>query len=444
MSAYEFEGHEALVAALRAGTLGAPDHLHRRVLAGAPARRRRIAAMSARQRFFIALPVAASIAVFAAVVNGVFFTSSSHPTPFNAARHVATGGAAAGPYGPPGPTGANGATGANGLTGANGATGAKGPTGLAGATGAWHARDKRGAVGANGATGLTGPTGPTGAAGRTGPTFGPDHTFATGSSTKSLAHLEATLNAAAAAQSAVPQASFVIPKGRLIHADANIQVVVPDCSALTTATNKATAIVTKLGGYAQSVQYRASQHCSGSAYLILHVPLGKTETAITRLGGLGELVSQSVSTQDLQQTYRKQTTKLGQLQQRIAGYEQALASGTLTSSQRAETEFRLAQAKRELTGTQKNRIQTVKAGTTSAIRLLLTTKRDATAVVSGPHKTGRLGQMLHNMVVFLGVEGIIVLYILLIAGPILLVGGLIWWFTSGRRRRDEKELLASA
>src|SRR6476660_4292930 len=108
MSAFEFEGHEALIAALRAGTLGAPDDLHRRVLAGAPARRRRIATMSARERFFIALPVAASIAVFAAVINGVFFTSSSQPTAPNAARHVTSGSAAgfgpAGPYGPPGPT----------------------------------------------------------------------------------------------------------------------------------------------------------------------------------------------------------------------------------------------------------------------------------------------------------------------------------------------------
>ena len=33
MSAFEFEGHEALVAQLRAGTLDAPDHLQRRVLA---------------------------------------------------------------------------------------------------------------------------------------------------------------------------------------------------------------------------------------------------------------------------------------------------------------------------------------------------------------------------------------------------------------------------
>jgi hypothetical protein len=243
-------------------------------------------------------------------------------------------------------------------------------------------------------------------------------------------------------RAAATQGALIIPTGRLTHADANLQVVVPDsCGALTTATNKATAIVTHLGGYSQSVQYRASQKCAGSAYLVLHVPLGKTEAAITQLGGLGKLVSQSVSTQDLQQQYTKQTSQIGQLQRKIAVWEQELQSGTLSPGQRAETQFKLTQAKRALAGTRKARIHTVKAGTNADIQLLLTTKRDAAAIVR-PHKTGRLGQMLHNMVVFLGVEAIAVLYALLVAGPILLVGGLIWWFTAGRRRRDERQLLA--
>jgi hypothetical protein len=440
MSAFEFEGHETLIAALRAGTLDAPDHLHRRVLAGAPARRRRIAAMSARQRFFIALPAAASIAVVAAVVNGVFFTSSSHPTPFNAARVVAHGQSQRGPFGPPGQTGALGATGAKGATGAQGPTGAQGQIvhGLA----PLHKMHRViGANGATGAVGAAGQTGPTAAAGPEGPVahLGP---VAAGAQDKASA-LTADAFSAENTPAYTPGA-LIIPKGRLIHADANLQVVVPDCGSLTTATNKATAIVTQLGGYAQSVQYRAAaQKCAGSAYLDLRVPLGKTEVAITRLGGLGELVSQSVSTQDLQKQYTKQTSQIGQLQREIAVYEQELQSGTLSGSQRIEVEAQLTNAKHALTGTRKARIRTVKAGTTSDIQLLLTTKRNA-AAYTGPHKTGRLGQMLHNMVVFLGIEGIIFLYVLLVALPIILVGGLIWWLTLGRRRRDEKELLASA
>src|SRR3954471_14583231 len=83
MSAFEFEGHEALVAQLREGTLDAPGPLERRVLGGAPGRRRRLAAMSARRRFFVAVPVAASLAVGAAVVHGAFFGANPQHTPYS-------------------------------------------------------------------------------------------------------------------------------------------------------------------------------------------------------------------------------------------------------------------------------------------------------------------------------------------------------------------------
>ena len=56
---------------------------------------------------------------------------------------------------------------------------------------------------------------------------------------------------------------------------------------------------------------------------------------------------------------------------------------------------------------------------------------------------GRIGQMLHNVGQFLAVEGIVILYLLITAIPLILLGALIWWFTRGRRQRDERRLLAS-
>ena len=94
---------------------------------------------------------------------------------------------------------------------------------------------------------------------------------------------------------------LTIPKDRLVHADASLQVHVGGHSALTTATNKATQIVSSLGGYAQSVQYQSETKGGGSSFLALKVPVGKAQTAIGRLAQLGTLVSQQVSTQDLQQ-----------------------------------------------------------------------------------------------------------------------------------------------
>lgn len=413
MSAGEFEGHEALIARLHAGTLDAPGHLHRRVLANAPGRRRRLAAMSVRRRFFVALPVAASLAVGAAVVHGVFF-SKSGATVNGAALRLS-------PRFVPdhGTPGGNGATGPQGPTGAIGAAGAQGATGMSGTS-------------ANGSA-LAAPA-----------PIAPLHRRATYG--PALTHKELQLlTSDQAAQARTLEKGFssggvTIPSNRLVHAEATLQVSVANHAALTRATNKATAIISGLGGYSQSVQYAAAHNGYGRAYLDLRVPLGKTEDAIRKLSQLGQVLGQTIATQDLEQQYRKQSTQIDQLRRAIAIYEQALQSGTLSSSQRIDTQIKLANAQHELAGTRKSRSKTVKSGRTADISLTLSTGSHAAAV---PHKTGRLGQMLHNMGDFLGIEGIVVLYALIVMLPIALVFALVWWILHERRRREEN-LLASA
>jgi hypothetical protein len=452
MSAFEFEGHEALIAALRAGTLAAPSDLHRRVLAGAPARRRRLAAMSARRRLFIAVPVAASLMVGVAVAHSVFFGASS-----NKAASFANGTLSQSARGVP-PTGARGATGLTGPTGANGPTGAKGPTGATGATGLQGATGKSGPTGPqgpHGATGLkaahrrsvagaAGPASPSGPNGATGPTavqgaatYGLDNPNADKAATEEA--LPAPLRAAG--KDLFSANGLTIPTGRLVHAEANLAVTVPDHNALTEATNKATQIVTGLGGYSQSVQYAASQKGYGRSFLDLRVPLGKTQAAIQALGQLGDVTSQSVSTQDLERQFTQQTNQIDQLRRVIKIYEQALQNGTVSGSQKVIVEIRLANAKHELAGTRKTRSQTVKAGTTAQIQLTLSTSQHAPAA---PQKTGRLGQMLHNMGTFLAVEGLIILYVLITALPIILIVAFVWWLIRERRRREEKLLAGSS
>jgi hypothetical protein len=399
MSAFEFEGHEALIAALREGTLDAPDHLHRRVLAGGSVKRRRWSDMSGRKRVFAVVAIAATLAVGAALVHAALSNPNSRQALGLSLRPETHGSALIqrGPNGPPGATGASGTTGANGPTGMAGPAGAHGP------------------------------------AARYGPTYGLNQESAALSGAKQ----------APIQRSAAGSPALYIPKNRLVHATAYLSVVVPNHNALTTATNKATGIVTHLGGYAQSVRYSASNRGYGSAYLALHVPLGKTEEAIASLGALGRLVSQTISTQDLERQFTTQTNTISKLSREIAVYEQALASGTLSGQQRLNVQLKLANARHELEGTRTARAHTVKAGSNSSIYLNLTTKRHA-AVVAGPHKRGRLSQMLHNAVGFLAVEAFVVFYVIIVALPLILLAGLIWWLTRGRRQRDEKRLLASA
>ncbi len=59
------------------------------------------------------------------------------------------------------------------------------------------------------------------------------------------------------------------------------------------------------------------------------------------------------------------------------------------------------------------------------------------------HHRGRLGRMLHSALGFLGLEATIVLYGLIVVGPLALVAGLAWGLTRARRRREERRLLAA-
>jgi hypothetical protein len=236
--------------------------------------------------------------------------------------------------------------------------------------------------------------------------------------------------------------SLTIPKNRLVHADARLQVQVANHAALSHATNEATQIVASLGGYAQSVQYQSERN-GGNAFLELRVPVGKTETAIAKLEMLGKLVSQQLSTQDLQQQLTQQTNQIGSLRRAIAVYEQALKSGTLSAPERVEIQIKLANAQHSLRQLRKARSQTVASGATADISLTLTTHNGG-AIGGGHRRISRFDRLLGSAGGFLALEGIIVLYALIVVGPLLVLGGLAWWIVRERRRRDESRLLASA
>jgi hypothetical protein len=246
---------------------------------------------------------------------------------------------------------------------------------------------------------------------------------------------------AAAPATAVGSGAVHIPQNRLVHATASLEVRVPTRSELSKATNQATKDVAALGGYAQSVRYSASHDGGGSAVLALRVPVQKAETAIGKLGGLGTLLSQNVSTQDLQAKLTSQTTGIGSLKRAIAVYVTALQSPTLPASQRAILQIRLNNARRSLSQLEHARKGTLAAGANADISLVLVTHK--TAAVITHHKQGRIGRLLGDAAHFLALEGIILLYALIVLAPFLLLGALAWWILRERRRREER-LLAGA
>jgi hypothetical protein len=378
------DGHESLVFELRANPPVAPERLRQRVLELGPASRSRRAALprSRRGRALAVVLVAVAIAVGAALVHG-FVSSGSHPQ-----------------------ASLKGAEDRLSLLPAR-TTPAVVSHGSAATTTAAEAVQ----------------------AAKPKQVFG---TYAAGSHGQ-------TLNQANLAPNAV-----VIPKDRLVHATASLQVHVGGHSALTKATNDATKIVSSLGGYAQSVQYQSETKGGGSSFLALKVPVGKAQTAIGRLAQLGTLVSQQVSTEDLQQQLTRQTNGIGTLRRAIAVYEQALKSGSLSPAQRIDVQIKLANARHSVKLLRKARAGTIQSGATADISLTLTTSKSSIVPGGGNHSSGRFDRLLGGAAGFLALEGIIVLYALVVLSPLLVLGGLAWVLLRERRRRDERRLLASA
>jgi hypothetical protein len=215
---------------------------------------------------------------------------------------------------------------------------------------------------------------------------------------------------------------------RLQRTEATLEVRVKDVASATT---RGTQIATALGGYAQSVNYNSG----GSAFLVLRVPAQNVRTAISRLSALGTIVMQNLSVTDLEHDLQLESAQIAELRHTVTALTTALRDPSLPDAQRVILQIRLANAKRALSQRLHARTGTVAAGENATISLTLSTKA---AIVPVPHHRGRLGRMIHSAVGFLGLEGTIVLYALIVLSPIALVAALLWSLREARRRRDER------
>ena len=234
----------------------------------------------------------------------------------------------------------------------------------------------------------------------------------------------------------VPAATPSVASSRLAHTDASLQIRVADTDALSSATTRATQIATSLGGYAKSVDYSTPKNGNGAAYIELRVPAQNVKKAISRLAGLGTIVSQELSVTDLQGKLETQSAQIAQLRRRVAALRAALADPALRDADRVLLQIRLAESKRALAQRLSARKGTVSAGATARISLVIGTEK-AIAPVDTP---GRLDRMFHSAVGFLALEGMIVLYALIVISPFALAAALVWFW---RRRSIDRLLHAS-
>lgn len=233
---------------------------------------------------------------------------------------------------------------------------------------------------------------------------------------------------------ATTQKAIAVPTSpnRLQHTDASIRVRVDDLGATTT---RATRIATSLGGYAQSVVYRTPQRGAGESFIELRIPAHNVQKALSQLAGLGVLVSQQISVQDLTNVLERQSAQIAQLHRRVAALQAALRNPALPDAQRVLLQIQLAEAKRALAQRTHGRKGTIAAGTTSRVSLVLTTQKHAAA--APPHR-GRLGRMLHSALGFLALEAMVALFALIVVSPVAVALALLWFV---RRRAVDRLLM---
>jgi hypothetical protein len=219
---------------------------------------------------------------------------------------------------------------------------------------------------------------------------------------------------------------------RLQHTDASMQLSVQNTDDLAQATTRATRIATSLGGYAKSVNYRSQ----GTSVIDLRIPTQNVKTALTRLAGLGTLVSQELSVTDLEQQLKNESAQIAQLRRRIAALRTAINDPSLADAQKVLLRIRLAESRRALSQRVHAQKGTISAGTTSTVSLVIGTKK---AIAPVPQPRGRIGRMVHSAVGFLALEGIILLYALIVISPLAIVAALLWFW----RRRSVDRLLAT-
>jgi hypothetical protein len=233
------------------------------------------------------------------------------------------------------------------------------------------------------------------------------------------------------ASAAVPGGGLVDPAGRAQRVAATLTLEVPDAAALSGATQRALRITRDLDGFATSVSYAAAD--TGVASLTLRVPSATVHEAIARLSQLGEIVSQQVQVDDLQEGLDELRSLQRALRARIARLDAQLAAEGVTAGERSRLEARRRAARVELAAATSSARQTLAQARLATLQLGLQTDEGSAA----PPVPSRLDRTLDRALDVLAWEAVAALFLLVVAAPLLLAAfvAALW------RARRETSLL---
>jgi hypothetical protein len=235
------------------------------------------------------------------------------------------------------------------------------------------------------------------------------HGSSQGSATKNLkSSIAGQPNGPAVRAAAQPPEAIPTLPGRLQQYGAFLRVQVGNVAALSDATKQALRFAQLLGGYVAYVRYSTPVGGGGAAALIVRVPVDRVQDAIQEYSSLGTILAQNVSLLDVTKQVEEQAKEIARLEAEIARLE----AGTITPAVRARIEADGAR----LAYLRKHQAATVARAQLARIALELTTKPKHAAVTSRFQRTmSAAGGVLLR-------EAELVLYALIVAGPLLVLG----------------------
>jgi hypothetical protein len=245
------------------------------------------------------------------------------------------------------------------------------------------------------------------------------------------ANLDSTLTGVQGAGSGADAAG---PRAQRVSATLTVEV--PDSDAVSRAAQDALDLTRSLGGYVVSSSVATGEQ--GSASLTVRVPVERVQDAITGLSGLGRIVSQQVTIDDLQQGLDELSRREASVRSQIARIASRLESGTLDAQTEAVLRSRLQTLRGELRGLRSGIASTNAEARMSTIQLAVVTP-GAFGAVAPP---ARLDRTIDEALNVLAWEAVIVLAVLIVMAPFAVAAFAAWLGRRLYRRREEERLLA--
>lgn len=235
-------------------------------------------------------------------------------------------------------------------------------------------------------------------------------------------------------QRATLEDSLPPAQGRLQQYDASLTLRVQDADRLSARTQQAMRVTRSLGGYVASASFDVPGR-KGTSTLMLRIPIGRVQRALAAFAGYGTLLSQKISVQDLQQRADAQTSRIGTLRRAVAALQTQLR-GSVSTAQRKRLERLLSIERSRLAAQQKTLGATVRRAELARVGLTLVTPTAKANAASG-----RFDRTLDDAGSVLARELEILLYALVVVGPLLALGGAAVALGRAQRQRSDRQLL---